>query len=245
METRRLTYRDLSVLSYLREQGVATAEQLTRRFFPSYESFRSRISKLTRNGHTEGISLRDYLNEVPSKFRDFSKLLRCSPDIRYKMSLYRLGHVYKAAKVHGDEITTPMFWQHQIYLNDIRSFLEKTLVGDGFIVTDPEIRREWVRFKNGTEEPIPDLVWRGKECEFAFEFERTNKGKSRYFDRLIKFQKSRYSKVVYFCASESIFEVLVQAASAFPKVAVAHSSNPQKVFNQLTGTTTITKFLGV
>ena len=245
MSLARLTYRDLSVLSYLREQGVATTDQLTEQFFPSVDAFFSRISILGRNGHVEAIKLRDYLNEVPSKFRGFATTLGRSPDCRYKMSLYRLGRIYKAKREHGGEINTPMFWQHQVYLNDIRSYLETILTGDGFILTDPEIRREWARYKGGAEEPIPDLVWRGNEQAFAFEFERTNKGEKRYFRRLVRFNRSRYKKIVYFAANESIYSTLVRAATAFPKIAVAHSSQPGKVFNRLVGTTTISKFLGV
>ena len=245
MSLARLTYRDLDVLSYLREQGVATAEQLTQRFFPNSNAFYLRMSTLKRNGHVEGVKLRDYLDTVPSKFRNFSAELGKSPDHRFTMAVYRLGRIYKKKNDHATEINTPIFWQHQIYLNDIRSFLEKKLTGDGFFVTDPEIRREWARYGGGADEPIPDLVWRSGGREFAFEFERTNKGDTRYFARLVNLNKSRYAKVVYFAASDSIYSTIVGAAAAFPKIAVAHSSDPGKVFNRLIGVTTISKFLGV
>ena len=245
MSLARLTYRDLNVLSYLRAQGVATAEQLTQRFFPNSNAFFQRMAVLAQNGHVEGVKLRDHLNAVPSKFRDFSTVLGRSPGIRYKMSVYRLGRIYKKKNDHATEINTPIFWQHQIYLNDIRSFLEMKITGKGFFVTDPEIRREWARYKGGADEPIPDLVWRSGDREFAFEFERTNKGDTRYFARLVNLNKSRYVKVVYFAASDSIYSTLVSAAAAFPKIAVAHSSDPEKVFNRLVGVTTISEFLGV
>ena len=247
MSELRLTLRDLNVLTYLREQGVATADQLAEEFFPTYDACRARISKLARYGHIESVKLRDHLSAVPSKFRHFSRALGQSPEMRYKMSIYRLGKRYNEIGDRRPEVSTPIFWQHQIYLNDIRAFLKKILPADGIFVSDTELRREWARYKVGSDQPIPDLVWRerGRKREIAFELERTNKGRKPYFRRMIKLDKGRYEKVVYFAASDSIYSTIEKAANAFPKIAVAHSSQPGKVFSRLGGTKSISEFIGV
>ena len=245
MAQARLTYRDLEVLSYLREQGAATSEQLIQQFFPTAHTFFERISKLKRGGHVEVLKLREYLNEVPSKFRSLPTSLGRPPDIRYKMSVYRLGRVYKTKYDLGAEISSPIYWQHQFHLNAIRSFLETILTGSGFFVTDTEIRRERTWSKGSAQALIPDLVWREDNREFAFEFERSNKVEADLFSRFMKFDASRYAKVVYFAENDSIYSKIVRAAAAFPKIAVAHSSQPNKVFSRLFDTTTMSKFLGV
>ena len=242
-----LTYRDLEILTYLQQAGVATSQELTERFFCSKNACLIRVGRLCRHGQVEAVKLRDYLKESPSRFRGFAKTIGHNERAKNSLSLYRLGPAYKQKHDRVSEISVPIFWQHQIHLSAIRTFLERTLPTNGAFFVDTDIRREWARFKGGSNEPIPDLVWRenGDGREFAFEFERTNKGGPNYFERMIKLHKSRYNRVVYFAATDSILSTVTKAASAFPKIAVAQSISPSKVFSNGGGFKSISEFLGV
>jgi hypothetical protein len=238
----RLTSRDFELLGYLKEQGVATAEQLTRGFFTSSDSFRKRISHLVRFGVIQSVPIQNGASEVPSRLLELKIKAREAGLDWQKMRLYRINPKVFGKSVDESPLSEPIFWQHQIGLNEIRAQLKGILPG-GIFLSDPETKSEWARFNFKSEIPIPDLVWRKADIALAFEFERTNKGELRYFDRMSKYQRSAYQRVVYFANNESIAEVLRRCCARFVKVGVTPIANISKTFVGLNGVQSLNDFL--
>jgi hypothetical protein len=241
----RLTKRDLMLMSYLTEQGVATSAQLQARFFSSPSRFQTRIAELIKHQYVESVRVGTYAAQIPSRFMEFAKNQGLRPCDLWRTKLYRTGARVRSAREHGNEISTPMFWQHQISLNEIRTALENTLPTGGLFLSDPEVRSEWARFKMGADEPIPDLVWRYRDESYAFEFERTSKGELRYFERFAAYHRSSYKKILYFSESEKICDLLTRTALRFPKMGVVKMHHFTKAFNPIDGFNGIPEFLKI
>ncbi len=238
----RLTNRDFELLGYLKEQGVATAEQLTRTFFPSRIAFRVRISSLIKFGVIESVPIQSGEFEVPSRLLEMRLRVHDKGGAWHRMRIYRINPKIFGKTADESPLSEPIFWQHQIGLNEIRAQLKGILPG-GLFLSDSETKSEWARFNFKSEIPIPDLVWRKADIALAFEFERTNKGELRYFDRMSKYQRSAYQRVVYFANNESIAEVLRRCCARFVKVGVTPIANISKTFVGLNGVQSLNDFL--
>ncbi len=238
----RLTERDVKILAFLKEQGVSTATQIKDLFFTTDDGFRKRIAALMRAGLVESISFSKERSQVPSRMRELQERIRSEGKAWQHAKLYRLSETLGGRKRQRAGHSTPVFWQHQIGLTDIRRYLESFLKG-GIFLSDPEIKLEWSKFTLGAEVPIPDLVWRKGNIEFAIEYERTNKGSTRYFSRMVKYDGSRYKKVLYVANNNAIAEELIQVARRFPKVAVTNITSMNKVYSDMYKYRAIEEFL--
>lgn len=230
----RLTRRDLEVISYLSEEGVALSRQLSKRFFTSDPSFRVRISRLIQEGYVESVSIYQHRHLLRSRFHDLYKRLDIHPTDAPNLRLFRLGRRFKKQSEHGKDIASPSLWQHQISLNELRTYLESFLISGTFI-TDPELRSEWTRFKAGTEVPIPDLVYRERGVEIAFELERTTKSEVTYFERFADYERSHYKIIVYIAENPMIAERLRRTSRRFSKIMVCELENLRKGFHEHSG----------
>ena len=240
-----LTVRDLQLIEYLSEQGVATADQLVDRFFPSKNAFWIRAHRLTQEGYLEAKPLFTFADAVPSRLLPLAVKLRQAGKSVQSLKVYRLGEKFGSKESKFLRVTDPVLVQHQIGLNEIRSFLESILPNNGVLLTDPEVRLEESRFGSTEDVLIPDLVWRSNGKSVAFEFERNLKGKIRYFDRMSRYQSSKYDKVVYFCETEEIFDELLDRTEHFYKIGISLASKPNKVFSKSLGAKSLIEFLGI
>lgn len=238
-----ITIRDIELLQYLHDQGVATSDQLTRCFFPSKSSFKVRISKLIESGFIDSHSLSSFAKLSPSRFYDLRQKAISDGKKWHLLKVYSLRDL----KSEKNQLSTPIFWQHQIGLNDIRFILTKTLSKErGEFFTDPEIKREWARFSGfGDDVPIPDLLWRGGSKNIAIEYERTNKGENRYLIRMLKYSRSKYDKILYIASDDKIFNMLIKCSKRVPKIGVCLLQSMNKVCNQSLGYVTLHEFLKV
>jgi hypothetical protein len=241
----RLTVRDLLLMEFLSEQGLATADQLTERFFPNKECFWTRVRPLLKNGYLESTLLLSFASAVPSRMLPLVKKLREERRNVEKLKVYSLGSRFKEKAKHSLTIVAPMFAQHQLGLNELRRFLEKTLPPEGIYLSDPEIRLEELRLGSIEDIPIPDLVWRAQGRSYAFELERNQKSNLRYFERFSRYEKSGYERIVYFCENETLYEDLLEKAARFPKIGFSLTNKPSKVFSRFRGSQTVFDFLGV
>ena len=237
------TERDARILVFLKEQGVATLDQIEKLFFVSNDSARRRISLLCRAGLIESVLLSRGLSLVPSRGLELKKYYQSIGVQWQKVRLYRLTKDLSGTEEQfNSALSEPIFWQHQLGLNEVRVILS-SILPKGVFLSDPETKSEWSRFKMGEEVPIPDLVWRGEKKELAFEYERTNKGEMRYFHRFSKYERSSYAKILYIANSTDIFEQLRKIAMRFPKIGVTERSNLSKVFVGQSGYISISSFL--
>ena len=240
-----LTERDIKLLAYLKEQGVATSEQLTSAYFSSIGYFRKRISRLIRVGLIESVPLSAGIDLVPSKMLEARQSFAAKGMRWQKIRLYRLAKDSSGGKSNfRSPLGEPIFWQHQLGLNDVRSHLSKILIG-GIFLSDPEIKSEWAKFKFGSDIPIPDLVWKCGGIQFAIEYERTNKGEMKYFDRMARYQRSHYDRVLYVANSDDISDLLQKCSFRFPKVGITTRSSFDKVYLGVSGITHLSGFLNV
>lgn len=238
-----LTNRDMSLLGFLKEQGVATSSQLTEAYFGSYGAFRKRISFLIKGGLVESVMLKSGVHFVPSRMIEIRKSLSDEGRSWQHVRLYKLSKsIGGIGRSNDSPLSEPIFWQHQLSLNEVRAKLSSVLSG-GVFISDPESKAEWARMYVGSDVPIPDLVWRKGKVEFAVEFERTNKGEMRYFQRMAKYHRSRYSRVLYVANTDDIYTVLGRCALRFPNIGVTSRSNLSKVFNGLNGIVRVEEFL--
>lgn len=241
-----LTDRDVKLISFLRQQGVATSDQLIAMFFTSSGSFRGRIARLIKVGIIEAVPLISGVAAVPSRMIELRNILQERGRRWQQIRLYRL-----TSDVTGEQgssvqmgLSEPIFWQHQFGLTEIQNLLRRYLP-EGILLSDPEVKREWSRYKFGSNVPIPDLVWRNDEVEIAFEFERTNKGDNKYWDRMSKYHRSKYVRVLYVANTDRIAATLIKCAERFPNVGVTTRSDLEKVYIGIEGYQKIQKFLAV
>lgn len=237
----RLTRRDIEIIGYLSDQGVALSDQLIGRFFKSDVSFRVRISSLIKHGYIESVSIYQNRHLLRSRFKPLYEKLGFHPSERPNLKLFRLGPRFKGNTEHGSDIASPSFWQHQISLNELRFFLETVFEG-GIFLSDTELRVEWSRFNGATQAPIPDLVYRQGEVELAFELERTAKSEVVYFERFSSYQRSDYNQVIYVAENETISARLRACAARFPKIVVTDIGRLKKGYRDLDGFTSIRSY---
>lgn len=241
----RITPRDLLMLEFVTEQGVATADQITERFFPNKDCFWSRVRPLLKNGYLSSESLLAFASDVPSRMLPLLKSMREQKKQVERLKVYSIGEKFKTLTKSTLDVTSRALVQHQLGLNEIRSFLELVLPKGGFYFTDPDIRREQKLLGSAKEALIPDLVWRTDSHQFAFELERNQKSRERYFERFGQYERSPYSRVLYFCENEFVYDKLIEHGARFPKMGFSLSYRPSKVFSQFRHSLSISDFLAI
>lgn len=240
----RLTHRDFDMLRFLGAQGVATADQLTERYFPSRKVCLNRLHVLRRGGMVESVPL-SALREISiNSFKQAAQLLALRREEAWRYRLYRLTKELRTRRPGGEALADIMMWKHQIQLNGVRRLFERMFPG-AVILIDPEIRAEWRRFNAGGEMPVADLVIRRDGQEFAVELERTRKAESEYFSRFFKFESSIYSHVLYFCESDEIFNKIAELSKRFKKIGVSRLLSPELIYRKEEGFQSLHQFLGI
>ncbi len=240
----KFTERDAKILSFLHTQGVATLSQLEREFFRTHDYCKKRLSILGRFGLIDSVRFSKGISQVPSRMIELRQKIEQEGKDWRKVKLYRINaHLLGNSKFQSP-LSEPIFWQHQIGLGEIRHYLSKVL-GHGVFLSDPQSKKEWARFRMGGEVPIPDLVWRGSDTEFAIEFERTNKGEYRYYDRMARYQRSGYHRILYVAKNQTIADFLTRCGTRFPKVGITLIADLRTVFVGLPGFESIQTFLEI
>lgn len=239
----RLTSRDFDLLRFLGAQGVATANQLTERYFPSRKVCIKRLHVLRRGGLIESVPLSALSQVSIASFRQAVDLLSLRSEEVWKHRVYRLSPKLQSRSAGGGSLADMKMWKHQIQLNGIRRIFEG-LFPEAVILTDPEIRAEWRRFKVGSDMPVADLVIRTGGKELAIEVERTRKSETEYFRRFFKYESSWYSHVLYFCESEEVFNKVAELSKRVSKIGVSRLMSPELVYRKEDGFQSLGAFIG-
>ncbi len=240
----RLTERDFDVLTFLAAQGVATADQLTARFFPSKQTCQSRLHWMKRADLVESLPLSTLKSVSLGCFLQAIDVLSLAKQDVWKFRVYRLTKRLRPRRSGAEHFSDPRMWKHQLQLNGIRKRMEDWFPG-AIILTDPDIQAEERRLKMGRELPIADLVVRLPGKEIAVEVERTHKTETKYHLRFLDFRDSHYTQVLYFCESEQLFSKIAALANGIEKIGVSRLLAPETVYRQGSGFVRTEEFHGL
>lgn len=238
----RLTERDFDLLTYLAAQGVATADQLTERFFPSRKTCQARLHWLKRADLVEALPLTTLKSVSLGTYRQAIDVLSLAKQDVWKFRVYRLTERLRRRRAGAESFAEPIMWKHQLQLNGIRKLAEDWFP-NAVILTDPDIQAEERRFKLGRSLPVADLVVRIEGREIAIEVERTHKTETEYHLRFIDYRDSHYSHVLYFCESERLFNKVAALSNGIEKIGVSRLLAPHTVYRQSSGFVSTKAFL--
>lgn len=239
----QLTVRDFDLLRFLGAQGVATADQLAERYFPSRKVCLNRLHVLRRGNLVESLPLSTLREISVPCFRQAVDLLALRSEEVWKHRVYRLTPALRSRTSGADAMADVKMWKHQIQLNGVRRLLEGLFRG-ATILTDPEIRAEWRWLRAGVDMPVADLVIRQGNHEIAVEVERTQKSEAEYFSRFFKYESSTFTHVLYFCETDAIFNKVSELAKRVRKIGVSRILAPELVYRKEDGFLSLDAFLG-
>ena len=239
-----LTDRDFELLCYLGSHGVATAEELTKRFFPTYGSFKKRMCALRKEDLIETVLL-SRLKEISQKsFLQAAHILDVPQERLRGMKIYRLAERLRKDLHSSAGLAEVKMWKHQVQLGKVLALLE-TLLPGATILTDPEVRSELAPYRLSKNPAIPDLVVRDGERTIAVEVERNAKNKDEYREKFNYYEDSSYTHVLYFCETDVVFQKVVERAARYHKVGVAKIVRAGLVYQEFSGFRPIEAFLGI
>lgn len=238
-----LTNRDFEILEFLYHQGVATVSQLTEQFFSSHASALVRLGQLKRSGYLVSRPLTDLETVSRSAYRSAQKMdLFTGIGKLHKFRVYCLGEGLRKSHKRSDNLVQPILWKHQIQLNRILRVLTQKFPS-AEIIGDPEVRHEGAHYKMGHKEVIPDLVIRDKGVCLAVELERNLKSQPANYSKFVSYKHSAYTRVLYYCENEAIFESISNQSSTFLKIGVALILSPESVYQRSSGFKSLDQFL--
>lgn len=238
----RLTERDFDLLTYLAAQGVATANQLTDKFFQSRKTCQTRLHYLKQADLVESLPLTTLKSVSFGSYRQAIDILSLSTQDVWKFRVYRLTKRLRHRRAGAESFAEPIMWKHQLQLNGVRKIVEDWFPG-ATILTDPDIQAEARRFKMGRDQPVADLVIRTCDREIAVEVERTPKTETEYYLRFIDYRDSHYSHVLYFCESDRLFNKVAKLSNGINKIGVSRLLAPETVFQYGAGFVSTKSFL--
>jgi len=238
----RLTDRDWGLLAYLEEQGFATQDQLSKEFFNSKVTCRLRLGKLGEHGYIERTTLPEALRiqRLNSKSAIFPHILNLN--VSRNTPLYYINRSYSKGFGKSRKLFKPNLVIHQLILNEVRSFLDKTL-SPKWLLNDPRLALLSDIQYGRNREIIPDLSYEWDEHKVAIELERTCKSAHRYSLKLHEFRDSIYSHVIYYYTRETILKSLIRRSERNRQVAFAHYKAPNELYSPAFGVLTLNEFI--
>src|SRR4051812_39792773 len=95
----RMTERDLKILTFLHEQGVATSEQLKDLCFPSMNSFYKRMHFLSKSGYVESVKVSEYRLGSKTRFESIYASLNRKHFSVPNLRIFKLGIKFQAGNL--------------------------------------------------------------------------------------------------------------------------------------------------
>lgn len=239
-----VTNRDIEMMTYLAEQGVATADQLAERFFPTRKACLWRLMRLIQAELIESVPVTALKELSLGAYKSAVSAVGLNLSHHWKRRVYRLGPRFRERRIGAEAVAGLKMMRHQLQTNGIRKICERRFPG-ALILTEADVEAEWRRYKTSGEVPLPDLVIREPGREVAIEVERTMKSQSVYYFRFALYEQSHYTHVIYFCETPEIFNKVSKIASDSKKIGVSSLLMTDKVFRHTTGMQPIEAFLGI
>lgn len=232
MDTLVLQERDQQILGLLRDQGFVTFDQILRRFFPNKFACSRRLNSLLKNGYLKSTTIRDFFLKNNKK-GFFPHLLALG--VKGTTKLYYLDSGYRKIIPETNRLLKPDLCLHQLILNDVRFFIEDTLVNTRFLLSDPQVKiLSGLQFGRRVEF-TPDISVESAKYIIAVELERTAKSLNRYRARFWYYKDSVYTHVLYFYINEAHLKMLLKQAGTSRKFGFAHYLRPNQVLSKAWG----------
>ncbi|OFZ54110.1 MAG: hypothetical protein A2428_08715 [Bdellovibrionales bacterium RIFOXYC1_FULL_54_43] len=216
-----VTERDEQMLRFLISQGQATAEQLTKLYFPTLRAFYKRSQRLEKIGLLESKNAVDCAAATRGGVRGLVTSLNIKRKRLNSLKIYRVSKGVRRRLPNGNtELCDDRFVKHQLLLSEVRMRVERCLQGKTYkILNDPEIDAE-TRTRMYGASLVPDLVFRGEDVNVAVELERSDKSEFDLMLRFSRYRDSGYNKIIYFCESEAIHRRVKKLATFYRRIAV-------------------------
>ena len=133
---------------------------------------------------------------------------------------------------------------HQLILSELRNQIDP-LIQHEVALSDPEIK-VLSKIEIGRHEKIrPDISYESGKMKIAVELERSNKSKSRYYERFLYYEDSIYKKAIYYTTNRRNIDYLLNQTKSFENIAVGFHHEPATVFHNLYGKTSLIDFINL
>jgi hypothetical protein len=239
-----LTERDFAMLCHLGKHGVSTSGELAGLFFPSVLMFRKRVRLLIQENLVRAVPIKKLKELSVQSYRQAASVLGVSTRSLHLVRVYMLADHIRSGVSGSAGLTDVKMWKHQYQVARVSEVLRK-LIPDASILSDPEIKREILRYRKIDDSVVPDLVFRSDDYNVAVEIERNYKNHGEYRWRFNYYEDSAYSHVLYFCETEELFERIAERAATYDKVGIVRVLNPDLVFQRSRGFVSLSAFLKI
>lgn len=233
--------RDREIIEFLRDQGVASVEQLNTSFFKNHTTCSLRLRKLEKAQIITLHKVRDYLLKDRLNKRFFPIISNIN--IHSQSKVVTLSDQYLKLVSNTKSLLGSSLLIHQLLLNDIRIFLGETLQGVDFFLNDPQLQVLSDLQPGRLKEFTPDLSIEQNSMKIAIELERTIKAQNRYHARFSYYRDSVYTHVIYYYLDESHLKMIQEAAGQNRKFGFAHYTRPNQVLSKAWGYLTLNEWI--
>lgn len=237
-----LVQRDWEILSFLDQQGFSTFEQLFRRFFKSNHTCSRRLSRLAGFGLISSSRIMEFFqtNGDAGKTPGLPLVSECK--FKSNNLIFYLSERFRKKYSFSEALLKREMLIHQLILSELRNQLDP-IIQHKDVLSDPEIK-VLSKIEIGRHEKIrPDISYESGDLKIAIELERSNKSKSRYYERFLYYEDSIYKKSIYYTTNRRNIDYLLSQTKSFEKIAVGFHLDPKIVFHNLYGKMSLTDFI--
>lgn len=237
-----LVQRDWEILSFLEQQGFSTFEQLFKRFFKSNHTCSRRLSRLTSFGLISSSRIMDFFLKPTDNGKTPGLPLVAECKFKSNNLIFYLSERFRKKYAFSEALLKREMLIHQLILSDLRNTIDP-LIKHQIALSDPEIK-VLSKIEIGRHEKIrPDISYESVDMKVAVELERSNKSKSRYYERFLYYDDSIYKKAIYYSTNRRNIDYLLNQTKSFEKIGVGFHLDPTIIFHNLYGKVSLTEFL--
>lgn len=237
-----LVQRDWEILSFLDQQGFSTFEQLFRRFFKSNHTCSRRLSRLTGFGLISSSRIMDFFHTPANEGKIPGLPLVSECKFKSNNVIFYLSEKFRRKYSFSEALLKREMLVHQLILSELRNHIDP-LIKHTVALSDPEIK-VLSKIEIGRHEKIrPDISYENGDMKIAVELERSNKSKSRYYERFLYYEDSIYKKSIYYTTNRRNIDYLLNQTKSFEKIAVGFHLDPTMIFHNLYGKMNLSDFI--
>lgn len=222
----RLTTRDKLIIDLLQKQDFCFYTDIKRNFFSSHSSACNRLSKLKKHG---------YILIEPLNFKRNSDRFSTGL-IGRNLKIISLSDRYSLVKTSS--------WKkiHQIFLFSLKERLENLLKTEA--IFENQIKNLKNTLYHGNNDPLPDFYLKKDSFNLAVELELHLKSRNRYFLKMAKYRRSRFTHVLYVSTHIKKIQKLIKIFRYRNYIAISHYPNIEEVISHKYGKLPLLEWLG-
>lgn len=237
-----LVERDWEILAFLDQQGFSTFDQLLKRFFKSDHTCSRRLGRLSEYGLLTSSRIMDFFRSPNDNENTPSLPLVSECKFSSSNIVFYLSERFRRKYSFSDALLKKEMLIHQLILSGLRNQID-ALIKHDVALSDPEIK-VLSKLEIGRHEKIrPDISYESGNKKIAVELERSNKSRSRYYERFLYYEDSIYQKAIYYTTNRRNIDFLLTQTKSFEKIAVGYHQEPTVLFHSLKGRVGLLDFL--